>query len=35
MGKSEISAEEIADKLGTINYEVVSRINPNLPRIIK
>ena len=29
-----ISADEIAKKIGTINYEVVSRINPLLPRII-
>ncbi|TYB30706.1 MAG: alanine racemase [Candidatus Mcinerneyibacterium aminivorans] len=37
IGKSsseEISAEEIADKTNTINYEVVSRINPNIERII-
>lgn len=32
--KSEISAEEIAGKIGTINYEVVTRINPLLPRIL-
>ena len=31
--KAEVTAEEIADKLGTINYEVVSRINPDLPRV--
>lgn len=30
-GDAEISAEEIAAQLGTINYEVVSRINPLLP----
>jgi alanine racemase len=29
-----ISADEIAKKIGTINYEVVSRINPLLPRIL-
>ena len=29
-----ISADEIAKKIGTINYEVVSRINPLIPRII-
>ncbi len=37
LGKSEneeISAEEIADKTNTINYEIVSRINPNIERII-
>lgn len=32
-GREEIKAEEIAQKTGTINYEVVSRINPSLPRI--
>ena len=31
-GENEITAEEIAQKLGTINYEVVTRINPLLPR---
>ncbi len=30
-----ISVDEIAQKIGTINYEIVSRINPNLTRIIK
>lgn len=37
IGKSrenEITAEEMADKIGTINYEVVSRINPQIPRVI-
>jgi alanine racemase len=29
-----VSADEIAKKIGTINYEVVSKINPLLPRII-
>jgi alanine racemase len=33
--KEEITAEEVAEKIGTINYEVVSRINPNIPRIYK
>lgn len=32
-GDQKITAEEIAQKLGTISYEVVSRINPLLPRI--
>lgn len=32
-GKEEITAGEIAQKLGTINYEVVSRINPLLPGV--
>lgn len=31
-GKEEITADEIAKKLGTINYEVVSRINPLINR---
>lgn len=29
-----ISADEIADKLGTISYEVICRINPLIPRIV-
>ena len=29
----EISAEEMASQIGTINYEVVTRINPMLPRV--
>lgn len=29
-----ISAEAIAEKIGTINWEVVTRINPLLPRIV-
>ncbi|HEY4497514.1 MAG TPA: alanine racemase [Candidatus Paceibacterota bacterium] len=33
-GNEEISADEIANKASTINYEVVSRINPLLPRIV-
>lgn len=32
-GKEEITAEEIAEK-ASINYEIVARINPLLPRII-
>jgi alanine racemase len=32
-GKSEIRIEELAEKIGTISYEVVSRINPAIPRI--
>lgn len=34
-GNSEVTADEIAEKLGTINYEVVTRLSPSLPRIIK
>jgi len=32
-GSEMISAEELAQKIGTINYEVVTRINPLIPRI--
>lgn len=31
-GEDRITAEEIAAKLGTINYEVVARVSPLLPR---
>ncbi|HZI50366.1 MAG TPA: alanine racemase, partial [Terriglobia bacterium] len=31
-GKAEIRAEELAEKCGTIAYEVLSRINPAIPR---
>ena len=30
-----IPAEELAENAGTINYEVVTRVNPLLPRIFK
>jgi len=30
----EITAEELAQKVGTINYEIVTKINPLIPRII-
>ena len=33
--KDSIKAEEVAKKAGTINYELVTRINPLLPRIYK
>lgn len=33
-GKEEISAEEIATHLGTIQYEVVTRINPLIQRML-
>lgn len=33
-GKEEIGVEEIAKHLGTINYEVTTRISPLLPRIL-
>ncbi|MFA6325289.1 MAG: alanine racemase [Candidatus Paceibacterota bacterium] len=32
--KENISIEEMSEKLNTINYEIVARINPLLPRII-
>lgn len=32
-GKEQVSAEQLAQWIGTINYEVVTRINPNLPRV--
>jgi len=31
-GQEEVTAEEIAQKLGTINYEVITRINPLISR---
>jgi len=31
----EITVEELAEKIGTINYEIVTRINPQLSRIYK
>jgi alanine racemase len=33
-GNAEIRAEELAEKIGTISYEVVTRINPLLPRVV-
>lgn len=33
-GKNEISVDELAEKVKTINYEIVSRINPHIPRKI-
>jgi alanine racemase len=33
-GENEITVEELAQKVGTINYEIVTRINPLLPRIV-
>jgi len=34
-GKEKITAEEIADKIGTINYEVVCNISKRVPRVYK
>ncbi|MBI3443278.1 alanine racemase [Candidatus Woesebacteria bacterium] len=33
-GQNKITAEDLAESLGTISYEVVSRINPLLPRVV-
>lgn len=33
-GRDEIAVDEIAAKIGTINYEIVARISPTLPRVI-
>jgi alanine racemase len=32
-GSEEITATEIAEKVGTINYEVVCSIGPRVPRL--
>ena len=34
-GKECLSAEDLAAKAGTINYEIISRINPLLPRCVQ
>ncbi|MFA6273562.1 MAG: alanine racemase [Candidatus Paceibacterota bacterium] len=34
-GKGEITAEEIAEKIDTINYEITTRISPLLSRIVR
>jgi alanine racemase len=31
--KEEIKVEEIAQKINTINYEIITRINPLIPRV--
>jgi alanine racemase len=33
-GEESISADTLAGKIGTISYEVISRINPQIPRIV-
>jgi len=33
--KEEVSADDLAEIAHTINYEIVTRIHPNIPRIIK
>jgi len=32
-GEAEIRVEELAEKIGSISYEIVSRINPRIPRL--
>ena len=32
--EAEIAVEELAEKTGTIPYEVLARINPFLPRVV-
>jgi len=32
-GNDEISADEVAEMLGTISYEVLCRIGPRVPRV--
>ncbi len=34
-GNGEIKAEELAEKIGTIPYEVLARINPLIPRVLR
>lgn len=34
-GKGKITVEDMAQKIGTINYEVITKLNPFLPRVIK
>lgn len=33
-GRNRITADELAEKCDTINYEIVARINPDIPRLI-
>lgn len=33
-GKKRITAEDMASQLGTINYEIIARLSPLLPRIV-
>lgn len=33
-GKAELSAEDMAARIGTINYEITTRINPLIPRVV-
>jgi len=34
-GNGEIRAEELAEKIGTIPYELLARINPLIPRVLR
>ena len=34
-GNAEIRVEEMADKIGSIPYEVVAWINPLIPRLLR
>jgi alanine racemase len=34
-GRERITAEDMAARLGTINYEVVTRVSPLLPRVVR
>ena len=34
-GDKSISAQEVAERSGTINYEATTRISPLLPRIVR
>jgi alanine racemase len=33
-GQEEITADELAEKLGTINYEIVTGISHRVPRVV-
>jgi alanine racemase len=33
-GRARITAEDVAERLGTINYEVVSEILARVPRVV-
>jgi alanine racemase len=33
-GEDQITAEDVAERLGTINYEVVSEILARVPRVV-
>jgi alanine racemase len=33
-GNEKITADDLADLAGSINYEIISRLNPLIPRIV-